>query len=215
MPQSEHFANFLRDRFGGCQPARTRHSAGQIAFVGIDHVHAASCATLARFSCVAGCSHIFTFIAGATITGAFVARYNVPRKSSAMPCANFPMTSAVAGATSRRSIRCATAMCSMALSTFAGAASRCGKQVRDYFLSGECRKGERSDEFLSPARHHYLHVQLFLLQAAHQFRCLVSRNSPCNAQCDSHTVACGCLLPLLFFLVDFARLRVQVRRVVL
>src|SRR5207237_5416301 len=62
---------------------------------------------------------MFTFIAGATTTGAVQARYNVVRKSSATPRANFAMMSAVAGATRRRSVRCATAMCSMALSRLA------------------------------------------------------------------------------------------------
>src|SRR5712692_6031079 len=40
---------------------------------------------ICRFSCVAACSHMLTFIAGATTTGAVVARYSVVRKSSAMP----------------------------------------------------------------------------------------------------------------------------------
>src|SRR5580704_3930150 len=62
---------------------------------------------------------MFTFIAGATTTGAVEARYNVVRKSSAMPCANFARMSAVAGATSNRSVRCATAICSIAESRFA------------------------------------------------------------------------------------------------
>src|SRR5271154_6301105 len=39
-----------------------------------------------------------------------------------MPCAKWARISAVAGATRRRSIRCATAMCSMALSTLAASA---------------------------------------------------------------------------------------------
>src|SRR5690242_9543618 len=62
---------------------------------------------------------MFTFIAGATTTGPVDARYKVVRKSSATPRANFAMMSAVAGATRRRSVRCATAMCSMALSRLA------------------------------------------------------------------------------------------------
>ena len=62
---------------------------------------------------------MLTFIAGATTTGAVDARYNVVKKSSAMPRANLAMISAVAGATRSRSVRCATAMCSMALSRFA------------------------------------------------------------------------------------------------
>ena len=53
-------------------------------------------------------------MAGATTTGEVEARYNVLRKSSATPLANFASTSAVAGATSNRSVRCATAIWSMA-----------------------------------------------------------------------------------------------------
>ena len=62
---------------------------------------------------VAGCSHIFTFIAGATITGAWVAKNRVVRKSSASPWANFASMLAVAGATTRASVDCASPMCSM------------------------------------------------------------------------------------------------------
>ena len=62
---------------------------------------------------------MFTFIAGATTTGALVARYSVVRKSSATPLANLAMQSAVAGATTSKSMDWATAICSMALSTLA------------------------------------------------------------------------------------------------
>jgi hypothetical protein len=56
---------------------------------------------------------MLVFIAGAINTGARVAVYSVERKSSAIPFANLPMMFAVAGATSRRSIVDAIAMCSM------------------------------------------------------------------------------------------------------
>ncbi len=56
---------------------------------------------------------MFTFIAGARSTGAFVARYSDVRKSSAMPFANLPITLAVHGATSSRLMPSAIAMCSM------------------------------------------------------------------------------------------------------
>src|SRR5882762_5192777 len=75
--------------------------------------------SISTFSRVAAWLHIFTFMAGATTTGAVDARYKVVRKSSAIPRANFAMMSAVAGATSNKSVRCATAMCSMALSRLA------------------------------------------------------------------------------------------------
>ena len=41
--------------------------------------------SVARFACVAGCSHMFTFIAGATSTGARVASSTVVTRSSARP----------------------------------------------------------------------------------------------------------------------------------
>ena len=53
---------------------------------------------------------MFVFMAGAMSTGAVVARYSDDRKSSAMPFASLPMTSAVAGATSSSSIVEASAM---------------------------------------------------------------------------------------------------------
>src|SRR5579883_1029285 len=68
----------------------------------------------ARFACVAGWFHIFTFIAGATITGAVVARYIVVRKSSAIPCANLARMLAVAGATTSASVEVAASICSIA-----------------------------------------------------------------------------------------------------
>ena len=74
----------------------------------------------------------------------------------------------------------------MALSTFAGAALVGAEHIGDHFLSGERGEGERRDEFLRRARHHHLHVELFLLQAAHQFRGLVSGHATGNAECDFH-----------------------------
>ena len=48
--------------------------------------------------CVAGCSHILLFIAGARNSGAVVARHNVVSRSSANPWAKRAITLAVAGA---------------------------------------------------------------------------------------------------------------------
>ena len=70
-------------------------------------------ASVARLSRTAWCSHITVFMAGAITRGARVARYRALRKSSAIPFANFPMTLAVAGATTRARIWVASAMCSM------------------------------------------------------------------------------------------------------
>ena len=41
VAQSEHFANFLDDGLRGGQAARAGHAASQVAFIGIDDVHAA------------------------------------------------------------------------------------------------------------------------------------------------------------------------------
>ena len=64
-------------------------------------------------ACTAGCESMLVFMAGARRMGAFVARWSEVRKSSAMPCANFPITLAEQGATSSRSMVSAMAMCSM------------------------------------------------------------------------------------------------------
>src|SRR3989440_6248654 len=72
---------------------------------------------------------MFTFIAGAITTGAVEAKCRVVKKSSAIPRANFAMTSAVAGATSSKSVRCATAICSIALSRLASPPDSANKSV--------------------------------------------------------------------------------------
>jgi hypothetical protein len=56
-----------------------------------------------RFRRVAGCSHIFGFIAGATSTGLSVASSTVEARSLASPAAILAIKSAVAGATTTRS----------------------------------------------------------------------------------------------------------------
>ena len=62
------------------------------------------------FACVAGFSHMPVFIAGATTIGAFVASRVEESRSSAIPCAIFARTFAVAGATTTRSAA-ASEMC--------------------------------------------------------------------------------------------------------
>src|ERR687885_156672 len=70
---------------------------------------------MSKFSRVAACCHMLVFIAGAMTTGPVKARYSVERKSSAKPRANFARVSAVAGATTRTSLSCATRICSTEL----------------------------------------------------------------------------------------------------
>ena len=62
-------------------------------------------------ACVAGCSYMFTFLAGATTSGARVARQSVVSRSFARPCASRASTWAVAGATSTTSAQSASSMC--------------------------------------------------------------------------------------------------------
>jgi len=64
-------------------------------------------ATLAR---VAACLHMFTFMAGATRTGARVASSTVVTRSSAIPAAILARVLAVAGATTTASPQSAKAM---------------------------------------------------------------------------------------------------------
>jgi hypothetical protein len=68
------------------------------------------------FSTTAACSNMFTFMAGATRTGARVASKSVESASSAIPCAILPRTLAVAGATRSSSAASARLMCVMSLS---------------------------------------------------------------------------------------------------
>ena len=118
---------------------------------------------VARFFCVASCCHMFTFMAGATITGAVVARYNVERKSEAVPLANLASVSAVAGATSNASIDCATPICSTEEPAFARRRS-VGKHVRDDIFARERREGQRTHELLRRAGHHHLYLDAAVLQ---------------------------------------------------
>ena len=66
--------------------------------------------SVAAFACVAGCCHMFTFMAGATSTGARVASSTAVTRSSASPCAMRASVCAVAGATTTSSAQSASAM---------------------------------------------------------------------------------------------------------
>ena len=63
-----------------------------------------------RLSCTSGCSHMLTFIAGASSTGARLASTTAASRSSAIPAAKRAMASAVAGATMIRSASSARRM---------------------------------------------------------------------------------------------------------
>ena len=64
-----------------------------------------------KFRCVAFAAHICWFMAGATHTGALVAKYKVLSKSSARPAANLASVSQLAGATKTKSAQRANSIC--------------------------------------------------------------------------------------------------------
>ena len=66
---------------------------------------------------VAGCSHMFTFIAGATRTGARVASSTAETRSSASPQLSFASVLAVAGARITSSAQSASEMWSISPSS--------------------------------------------------------------------------------------------------
>ena len=70
-----------------------------------------SATSVLRFRCVALFAHIAEFIAGASRTLFFVASSTAVARSSAWPFAIFAMMSAVAGATTTRSVSRASRMC--------------------------------------------------------------------------------------------------------
>ncbi len=78
-----------------------------------------SARSVATLRCVAGLSHISTFIAGATSSGQLRARHAVERRSSAMPLASFARKSALAGATTIASAPRESSMCAMLLAKLA------------------------------------------------------------------------------------------------
>ena len=69
-----------------------------------------------RFACTDGCCHMAWFIAGASSTGAWLARQSVLNNPSARPAVNDAMKFAVAGATSTRSAQRANSMWPIAAS---------------------------------------------------------------------------------------------------
>src|SRR6202030_1350457 len=76
------------------------------------------------------------------------------------------------------------------------------KHVRDDFLAGERRERERGNELLGGARHHHLHIELFLLQAANKFGGLISCNAAGNPKRNFHRNGGGQLLPPLSVLIS-------------
>ena len=86
------------------------------------------CTSVAMLARVAACAHMTWFIAGATASGACVARHRVASRSSAWPVASRARKSALAGAMSTASAQRASSMCPMAAS--AAASHRSCRTVR-------------------------------------------------------------------------------------
>src|SRR3984957_16377733 len=192
VTQPQHLANFLCDGLGGSETSRTDHSARQVAFVGIDDMNAA-----------------FAQNREVALRGGVVPHVDVHRRRND----NRSFGGEVKGrekifrdtvcefaenvSSSRRneqqidSLRYGN-MFDGAFDVRRSRRATGAEHIGDYFLAGERREGERGDEFLRRAGHNHLHVQLFLLQAANQFRGFVSRNTSGNAECDLHLIrGCG------------------------
>ncbi len=93
------------------------------------------------FSRVAGWFHMWTFMAGATSTGARVASSRVVTRSSARPCAMRASRWAVAGATTTSSAQSASAMWSISPSSAASKSSlRTERPERVWSTSGETKR---------------------------------------------------------------------------
>ena len=72
--------------------------------------------SVSTLACVALLAHMTRFIAGASTSGASVARHRVDSKSSARPPASRAMKSALAGAISTTCAQRASSMCPIAAS---------------------------------------------------------------------------------------------------
>ncbi len=130
---------------------------------------------------------MFTFMAGATSTGALVARYSVVRKSSREAVSE--VREDVGGG--RRDEKQVDALrhgdvLDGALDVRGRVGALGAEHFGDYFFAGERGEGERRNEFLRGAGHHDLHVELFLLQAADELRGLVGSDSARDSESDFH-----------------------------
>ena len=98
--------------------------------------------SVATLAATAGCCHMPPSMAGTIRTGQRAARSSVDRKSSAMPCAAFASTFAVAGATTMAAARSASATCSTA-SGLCGSkrsvSTGCADSVRNVSGPTKCR----------------------------------------------------------------------------
>ena len=145
---------------------------------------------VARFCCVASCCHILTFMAGATMTGAVVARYKVERKSEAVPLANLAIVSAVAGATSNASIDCATPICSTEEPEVPADAPSANISVMTFFPESAAKVSGRTNSCAARVITTCTSTPRSCNSTKNLSR-LVSGNSSGYAQCDLHGFSTG------------------------
>ena len=200
VAQAEHVANFLRDRFRGSEAARAGHAAGEIAFVGINHMNAASTERREIFLRRGVLPHVHIH-RGCNNHGSFRSEIQRGEKILGDAVREFSEDVGSGGRDQQKIDALRDGDMFDGAFDVGGRSAGGAKHVGDYFLPGECRKRERRDKFLRRARHHHLHVELFLLQAAHQFSGLIGRHSSGDAQCNLHRIGGGQLLPPLSVLI--------------
>ena len=137
---------------------------------------ACSCATL---RCVAGCSHMRGFMAGATSTGLSVAISTVEARSSAWPPAILASRSAVAGATMIRSASRDSRIWPISCSSL-----RSNRSVNTRSV-GQRADRQRRHELRRGARHHGAHRGAVLAQAADQVEALVGGDAAADEKQDT------------------------------
>ena len=142
-----------------------------------------SCATL-RW--VAACSHMRTFIAGATTTGLSVASSSVVARSSAMPAAILASRSAVAGQTSTKSAARLSWIWPISTSSLSSHSERVD------LAFGQRAEAHRGDEMLAALGQHRRHRMPGFLEQPHELQRLVRRDPAADDEehaCHRSTLA--------------------------
>ena len=138
-----------------------------------------SALSVARLRCVAGCSHMRTFIAGAASTCLSAASSTAVARSSARPCAILARRSAVAGATTIKSASRDRRICPISASSL-----RSKRSVKTFSsVSTESESGVTNS---APPRVRIARTRRApLLQAAHQFEALIGGDAAADDQEDA------------------------------
>jgi len=132
---------------------------------------------------------MFTFIAGATTTGAV--RRQVKRGQKIVCNAMRKLGQDIGRRRGHHQrlgpLRLANVLNAVLLAGgIARAAPKVVPQARDHPMPAERSKGKRLHKFAGRLGHHHVHFQCLPLQSAHQFRGLVCSNPARHAHCHSH-----------------------------